>query len=186
MVLKPAAFALLSLPVLRLAWLGLHARLSANPVEFVEHRTGDWALNLLVLGLCMTPLARWTKRSEPIKLRRMIGLFAFFYASIHFLTWLSLDNEFSWPDLLDDLKRRRFILVGFSALVLLVPLAITSTDGWIKRLGRNWGRLHKLVYPATILACVHYYWLVKADHAWPLRYAAAVGALLAVRALGLI
>lgn len=181
MVLKPVAFALMCAPLARLLWLGFHARLSANPVEFVEHKTGDWALNFLVLGLCMTPIARWFKRSEPIKLRRMIGLFAFFYACLHFTTWLALDNEFSWADLLDDLRRRRFILVGFTALVLLLPLAVTSTNGWIKRLGRNWSRLHKLVYPIAILAVVHYYWLVKADHTWPLRYAAAVAALLAVR-----
>ena len=160
-------------PLARLLWRGTHAGLSANPVEFVTHRTGDWALNFLILGLCMTPLAQATGDGRWKKARRAVGLYAFFYAALHFSTWLWLDKEFDLAEMLEDVAKRRFILVGFSALVLLLPLAVTSTTGWIRRLGKNWGRLHQLVYPAVLLACLHYLWLVKRDRRWPLAYLGA-------------
>jgi methionine sulfoxide reductase heme-binding subunit len=179
--LKLLAFALCAAPLARLVWLGFHAGLTANPVEFVTHQTGAWALNLLVAGLCLTPLSRLLKRSEPIKVRRIVGLWAFAYALMHFLIWLVLYNELDWREMLYDVGKRRFITVGFAAFALLIPLAVTSTDGWIRRLGKKWGKLHMLVYPAAMLAVAHYYWLVKADKAWPIRYAVAVGLLLLFR-----
>lgn len=168
-------------PAARLVWLGTHAGLTANPVQFVQDRLGDWALNFLVLTLCMTPLARLTKDSRWTKARRAVGLYAFFYALLHFLSWLWLDKEFDWGEMLRDIEKRRWILVGFSSLVLMAPLAITSTKGWIRRLGKNWGRLHTLTYPAAVLACVHYLWQVKLDRRWPLTYLGAIAALLLYR-----
>jgi sulfoxide reductase heme-binding subunit YedZ len=161
-------------PLGRLVWRGTHAGLTANPVEFVTHRTGDWALNLLVAGLCCRPLARLTKDSRWIKARRPVGLYAYMFACLHFTTWFWLDKELDVSDMLRDVGKRRFIMVGFAALVLLTPLAITSTTGWIRRLGKKWGQLHTLVYPAALLASIHYIWLVKRDERGPLTYLACL------------
>ncbi len=168
-------------PFLRMVWLGLHAGLGVNPVEFVEHKTGDWALNFFCITLAVRPLARLTGWSWWMKRRRMLGLFVFFYAALHFLTYLCIDMELDLGDLLHDIAKRRYVLVGFSALVLITPLAVTSTDGMIRRLGKWWIPLHRLVYPAAVLAVIHYLWLVKADRRWPLRYGAVIGVLLAYR-----
>ena len=170
-------------PLARLVWRGFHAGLTANPVEFVTHRTGDWALNLLVAGLCCTPLAKITGDNRFVtKGRRAIGLWAYAYACLHFLTWLWLDKEFDLQEMLADVGKRRFITAGFTALVLLTPLAVTSTKGWIKRLGRKWVTIHKLVYPAVLLGGIHYAWLVKKDERWPAAYLSAIALLLAWRA----
>ena len=169
-------------PLARLIWLGAHAGLTPNPVEFVTHRTGDWTLNLLLATLCLTPLARLTGAGFWTKARRAVGLSAFLYASLHFLTWLWLDKEFSLAEMLKDVVKRRFITAGFSALLLMTPLALTSTDAWMRRLGKRWGQLHRLIYPCAALGVIHYIWLVKRDLRWPLTYLAALAALLGWRA----
>ncbi len=176
-------FAACLAPFLRLAWLACHAGLSPNPVAFVEHRTGDWAINLLCAALALRPLARLTGSSWFMKRRRMVGLFAFFYACLHFTTYLVFDLEFDLGQLAEDLVKRRYILVGFSAFLLMAALAATSTDGMIRRLRKNWQRLHRLVYACAVLAVVHYWWLVKKDHHWPAIYGVAVGSLLGCRLL---
>lgn len=169
-------------PLAELLWRFHAHRLGANPIEFVTHRTGDWALNFLVLTLCAAPLARLSGKSLWLKLRRPLGLLSFLYASLHFLTWFVLDHFFDFSEMWGDVLKRRFVTAGMAALLLMIPLAVTSTDGWIRRLGSRWGKLHRLVYPCAILAVTHYYWLVKKDERWPLRYAAAVVLLLGYRA----
>jgi len=164
-------------------WAGFHAGLGVNPVEFVEHATGDWTLRFLCLTLCVTPLSRLSGWSWWAKRRRMIGLFTAFYAALHFSIYLVLDADLSAGAILKDVVKRPYITVGFIAFVILCALAATSTDAMIRRLRKWWARLHSLVYAAAVLGVVHYYWLVKADHRRPLRYAAAVAALLAYRAV---
>ena len=145
--------------------------LGPNPVEMLEHTTGDWAIWFLLTTLSITPLRKLLNFPKLILFRRMLGLFAFFYALSHFTIFLYYDNAFDWAALLKDLTKRPFIMVGFSALVLLTPLAITSTTGWIRRLGgKNWQRLHRLIYVASALAVIHFYWLVKSDVREPLLY----------------
>ena len=129
-------------PFFWLVWLGLHARLGVNPVEFVEHRTGDWALKFFCISLAVTPLVRTTGWSWWMQRRRMVGLFVFFYACLHFLTYTAIDMEFNLADILHDIVKRRYILVGFSSFVLLIPLAVTSTDAMIRRLKKWWLRIH--------------------------------------------
>ena len=168
-------------PFLRLVWAGFHAGLGVNPVEFVEHATGDWALNFFCLTLAATPVARTTGWTWWLQRRRMLGLFVTFYAALHFTTYFWLDQDLSVADALKDVANRPYICVGFSALVLLIPLTITSTDAMIRRLKRWWGRIHMLVYPAAILGVVHYYWLVKRNKTKPLEYAAVLAVLLGFR-----
>lgn len=162
-----------------LGWRALHSDLTANPVEFITHSTGDWTIRFLCFTLCITPFRKLLKLPELIRFRRMLGLFAFFYVSLHFLTWLVIDQQFNLHDMWADVLKRRFITVGFTAFVLLIPLAITSTAGWIRRLGgKRWQQLHRAVYIASVLGVIHYYWLVKSDVRWPLFYGAIVGVLL--------
>src|SRR5258706_3613629 len=145
--------------------------LGPNPVEMLEHTTGDWAIWFLLTTLSITPLRKLLNFPKLILFRRMLGLFAFFYALSHFTIFLYYDNAFDWAALLKDLTKRPFIMVGFSALVLLTPLAITSTTGWIRRLGgKNWQRLHRLIYVPSALAVIHFYLLVKSDVREPLLY----------------
>ena len=180
-VFKPLVFLSALLPfaiMLRGAWVG---DLGANPLETVTHGTGDWALRFLLLTLAMTPLRRLLHRSWPLRMRRMLGLYAFFYASLHFLIWLVLDQELSWHNILGDIAKRPYITVGFTAWLLLVPLAATSTRWAMRRLGRRGTRLHRLVYPTAVLAVVHYLWLVKADLFEPLLYGAILAVLLLAR-----
>lgn len=178
---KPAVFALCLLPVALLVLDAFTGGLGVNPIEDVTHRTGDWALRLLLVTLAVTPLRRITGWSALIRLRRMLGLFAFFYASLHFATWLVLDQFFDWRAMLEDILERPFITVGFLAFLLLIPLAATSTDAMIRRLGRNWQRLHRLIYPIAILAVLHFWWLVKADLLEPAIHAAVLAILLVLR-----
>ena len=169
-------------PLGRLGWKALHDGLGANPIEVITHSTGDWALILILTTLAITPLRRITKQFWLIGIRRMIGLFAFFYGSLHFTTYIWLDKFFDLHEMLKDIAKRPFITVGFSALVLLMPLALTSSAGWIRRLGgRNWQRLHRLIYATGILGVIHYLWLVKADVRKPLEYAAVLSILLLYR-----
>jgi sulfoxide reductase heme-binding subunit YedZ len=177
--LKPGVFLLCLAPALWLVWLGFHDRLGANPIEHITHSTGDWTLRFLLLTLALTPARRLVNL---LAFRRMIGLFAFFYACLHLVTYLWLDKFFVLADILQDLTRRRYLTAGMSAFALLVPLALTSTRAAIARLGgRRWQLLHRLVYPAAALGVIHYYWLVKSDVRIPLLYAAILAALLALR-----
>ena len=156
--------------------------LGANPIDAVTDETGTWTLRFLVLTLLVTPLRKWTGWNPLVRFRRMLGLFAFFYGTLHFLTYLVLDQFFAVDEIVADIVKRPFITVGFTAFVLMIPLAMTSTAGWIRRLGgKRWNRLHKLVYLSAIGGVVHYWWLVKSDISRPARYGAVVALLLAVR-----
>ena len=169
-------------PLGRLGWKSLHDGLGANPIEVITHSTGDWTLILILATLSITPLRRITRQYWLIGMRRMIGLFAFFYGSLHFTTYIWLDKFFGLHEMLKDIAKRPFITVGFSAFVLLIPLALTSTAGSIRRLGgKNWQRLHRLIYVTGVLGVIHYIWLVKADVRKPLEYAFALSALLLYR-----
>ena len=179
---KVLVFLLCLLPLGILLWRGFHNDLTLNPVEYVEHRTGDWILRFLCITLAITPLRKLLRLPQLIRFRRMMGLFAFFYLCLHFLTWLCVDRYFMWSQIVDDIGKRPFITVGFAGLLLLIPLAITSTAGWIRRLGgKRWQMLHRAVYFAAIAGVIHYYWQVKSDVRKPLEYAAIVGVLLAWR-----
>jgi sulfoxide reductase heme-binding subunit YedZ len=179
---KVVVFALCLVPFGILLWRGFHNDLGLNPVEFVEHATGDWILRFLVITLAITPLRKILHLPQLIRFRRMMGLFAFFYACLHFSTWLGVDRSFNWHDILDDIGKRPFITVGFTGFVLMIPLAITSTAGWIRRLGgKRWQLLHRAIYLSAIGGVIHYYWLVKSDVRKPLEYAVIVGILLAWR-----
>jgi len=156
--------------------------LGANPAESILHMTGDWVIYFLLITLAVTPLRKLTGWNDLIKIRRMLGLFAFFYACIHFLSYIGFDRLFDLSDMAREIVKRPFILVGFAAFVLLVPLAITSTRGWVLRLGgARWSALHKAIYPIAILGVVHYWWLVKRDITWPLVFAVVLAGLLAYR-----
>ncbi|AVG14743.1 sulfoxide reductase heme-binding subunit YedZ [Chromobacterium vaccinii] len=179
---KVLLFIVCLLPLARAAWIVLSGE-AVNPVEFITRSTGTWTLAWLLATLAMTPLRRLTGQAWPLKCRRMLGLFAFFYASLHFTTYVWLDQFFDWHHILKDIAKRPFITVGFAAIVLMSPLALTSTQGWMRRLKRNWGKLHRLVYPVAILAVTHYWWLVKKDITQPLIYAAVLACLLGLRLL---
>ena len=162
-----------------LVWRLFTSNLGPNPVETLQHGTGDWTLRFLVITLCITPFRRLLKLPELIRFRRMTGLFAFFYVCFHFLTYLGPDQSFDVSAMLKDVGKRPFITVGFLGFILLVPLAITSTAGWIRRLGgRRWRMLHRAIYVVAIAGVIHYYWLVKSDVHKPLEYGAMVAALL--------
>lgn len=169
-------------PLARLAWKSFHEGLGANPIEVITHSTGDWTLILVLTTLSITPLRKLTKQYWLIGVRRMIGLFAFFYGCLHFTTYIWLDKFFDWREMLKDIVKRPFITVGFLAFVLLIPLALTSTKKWIARLGgKKWQLLHRLIYVTAISGVIHYIWLVKADLRKPLEYAAVLTVLLGYR-----
>jgi len=167
-----------------LARLGLDQDLGANPVEFIQHATGDWTLIFLCLTLAITPLRRFANQPWLIKFRRMLGLFAFFYGCLHFLIYLWPDQQFNFAGMMKDVAKRPFITMGFTAFVLMVPLALTSTAGSIRRLGgKRWQRLHRLIYVSAIAGVIHYLWLVKSDIRKPVAYGVVVGVLLGYRAV---
>jgi sulfoxide reductase heme-binding subunit YedZ len=179
---KIIIFAAALLPVARLAWKALHNGLGANPIEVITHSTGDWTLIFVLLTLSLTPLRRLTRQYWLIGLRRMVGLFAFFYGSLHFTTYFWLDKSFDVHEIVRDIYKRPFITVGFSAFVLMIPLAATSTAWSIRWLGgKNWQRLHRLIYLTAILGVIHYIWLVKADKRKPLEYGMVFAVLLFYR-----
>ncbi len=156
--------------------------LGANPAETILHKTGDWVLYFLLMTLAITPLRKLTGWNDLIKFRRMLGLFAFCYACLHFLAYVGFDRLFDFSDMAREIVKRPYILVGFAAFVLLIPLAITSTRGWVLRLGgARWAMLHKAIYPIAVLGVVHYWWLVKRDITWPLVFALVLSVLLAYR-----
>jgi sulfoxide reductase heme-binding subunit YedZ len=169
-------------PLAWLLWGGFADRLGANPIDVITDETGTWTLRFLVATLAITPLRRVTGLNGLVRVRRMIGLFAFFYGSLHFLTYLWLDQFFDLGEIGRDIAKRPFITAGFTAFVLMVPLALTSTAGSIRRLGgRRWQALHRLVYVSAAAGVVHYWWLVKSDISRPLRYAVILGVLFGVR-----
>lgn len=179
---KPVVFAAALGPLGWLSYGALTASLGANPIEAITHGTGDWTLRFLLITLAVTPLRAFTGLNWLVRFRRMLGLFAFFYGCLHVLTYVWLDKFFSWSEIVRDVPRRPFIMVGALAFVTLVPLAATSTAGMIRRLGgHNWQVLHRLIYAAAIAAVVHYWWLVKADVSRPRYYALTLGALLVTR-----
>ena len=180
--LKVAVFVAALGPAAYLVYGVFAHSLGANPIDAVTDETGTWTLRFLVLTLLVTPLRKWTGWNSLIKFRRMLGLFAFFYGSLHFLTYLVLDQFFDIDAIVADIVKRPFITVGFTAFVLMIPLAATSTAGWIRRLGgKRWNLLHKLAYVSATAGVVHYWWLVKSDISRPARYGAIVAVLLATR-----
>lgn len=183
--IKAALFLICLLPAGRLLWAAYTDDFGPNPVEFVQRWTGTWTFNLLLLTLCISPLRALTGRPWLIRLRRMLGLFCFFYASLHFLAYIGFDHSFEIDAIARDILKRPFVSVGFAAFVLLLPLAATSSNRAIRWLGgRRWQDLHRAIYPIALLACVHYFWLVKATALlWPLCYSLAVGLLLGWRVL---
>ncbi len=179
--LKPLLFAACAFPAAQLAYEGYTGDLGVNPIEYITRFTGSWALIILIASLAVTPLRRLTGSNVWIKLRRMIGLFAFFYACLHFATYVGLDLFFDFSAVGKDILKRPYITIGFLSFVIMVPLAATSTSGMIRRLGRRWQLLHRLVYVAAIAGVVHFYWLVKADITRPAQYGAVLALLLVYR-----
>lgn len=179
---KPVVFLACLIPLARLGWKAYSGLLGANPIEVITHSTGDWTLRFLLITLSVTPLRKLTGQLWLIRYRRMFGLFAFFYATLHFLTYIWLDKFFDLHEMLVDIAKRKFITVGFTAFLLLIPLAITSTSGWIRRLGgKRWNLLHRLIYVSALAGVIHYWWLVKADIRKPEQYAAILAVLLGYR-----
>jgi methionine sulfoxide reductase heme-binding subunit len=186
---KVALFAVCLIPFLLLLWpfsklltTGVAPELGANPVEFITHDTGDWTIRFLLITLCVTPLRKIFNQPRLARYRRMFGLFAFFYLCLHFMTWFILDKSFSFSDMWADILKRRFITVGMLGFALLIPLAVTSTAGWVRRLGfAKWQRLHRLIYFAVLAGVIHYYWLVKSDVRLPLMYGAILAVLMGYR-----
>lgn len=181
-MLEPAFWAACLAPLARLAWDAYRTGLGANPIQELTLRTGRWALILLLATLAVTPVRRLTGWNRVIGLRRPLGLFAFFYASLHFMVYLAVDMFFAWGDVLADIAQRPFITAGFAAFALMIPLAATSTRAAIRRLGTRWRTLHRLVYLVAVLAFLHFLWLVKAPAIGrPIRYGAVLLVLLGVR-----
>ena len=192
---KVVVFLLCLVPLISLAWSWRTEHLTANPIEYITRFTGTWTLQLLCVTLAITPLRKLLRQPDLIRFRRMIGLFAFFYGVLHLITYLWLDRYFEWEILpaavqragffsfiLKDVLKRPFITAGFTAFLLMTPLAFTSTRGWIRRLGgKRWQLLHRLVYFSAIAGVIHYYWLVKSDVRLPLLFAGIVGVLLLYR-----
>lgn len=180
--IKVPVFVLCLVPAGLLVWKARHHGLGANPIEYVTHQTGDWTLIFLVLTLSITPARKLLHQPQLIRFRRMLGLFAFFYGFLHFSTWIGLDKFFDFADMLKDVRKRPFITIGFTGFTLMIPLAVTSTAAWIRRLGgKRWQALHRLIYVTAVAGVVHYYWLVKSDVHKPLLYGMVVALLLAYR-----
>ena len=181
-VVKPFVFAAGLAPCAWLVWMGFAGGLGANPVETITLETGQWGLRLLLVTLAITPIRRFTPWTTAIRLRRMLGLFAFFYVCLHFTTYIWLDHSFILADVLDDIIERPYITVGFATFLCLLPLAATSTNAMVRRLGaKRWRNLHRLAYVAGIGAVVHFYWLVKADVREPVIYMVVLLSLFVLR-----
>ena len=178
---KPFGFLACLIPALLLGWDAFTGGLGVNPIEDITHRTGDWALRFLLVTLAVTPLRWLAGWNGLVRFRRMLGLFAFFYAVLHFSTYLVFDHFFDLLLIIDDVAERRYVTAGFVGFVLMIPLAVTSTQGWIRRLGRRWAVLHRLVYASAVAGVVHFLWLVKIDIGEPLIYAVILAILLGAR-----
>ncbi len=177
---KPVVFFLALLPLVFLV-AGLLQDLGPNPIETITHATGDWTMRFLLITLSITPLRRILKQPSLIRFRRMLGLFAFFYGCLHLMTWVGLDKFFDLHEMVADVAKRRFITVGMLGFLSMLPLAVTSTAGWIRKLGKNWVKLHRLIYVAALAGVIHYWWLVKSDIRLPLLYAVILLVLIALR-----
>ena len=179
---KVVVFLLCLAPACWLVWRAWNSDLTPNPIEYITHFTGDWAIRMVVATLAVTPLRRILHLPDLIRFRRMLGLFAFFYVCLHFCIYLGLDQMLDFHSVWADVMKRRYITVGFTGFVLLIPLAVTSTAGWIRRLGgRRWQMLHRAIYLSAIAGVIHFYWLVKSDVHVPLEYAAVMAILLGWR-----
>jgi len=178
---KITLFFVCLIPLLRLIWQGFNDDLSANPIEFIERNTGYWTLLILLVTLSFTPLRLLTKITWPIQLRRMFGLFMFFYAVLHITTYLFLDYSFDWLEIQKDIIKHPYVLVGLLAFILTIPLAVTSNNAMIKKMGKQWKALHKMVYLIAILGVIHFWWLVKKDVREPILFAVILAVLLLVR-----
>src|SRR5207302_7468057 len=179
---KVVLFVLCLVPLAWLGWRAYQQQLSANPIEFITHYTGDWIIRFLLITLAVTPLRKIFNQPQLARFRRMLGLFAFFYGCLHLMTWLWLDKFFDLSEMWKDVVKRRFITAGMTAFLLMLPLAITSTAGWVRRLGFvRWQRLHRLIYFSALAGVIHYYWLVKSDVREPLMYGGIWAALMCYR-----
>lgn len=180
--LKAPVFLLCLGPAFVLTWKGFHHGLGANPIDVITRTTGRWTLTFLLITLSVTPVRKLSGLAWLIRFRRMLGLFAFFYGSLHLMTYVWLDKFFDVHAMLHDIAKRRFITAGMTAWSLMLPLALTSTTGWIRRLGgKRWQKLHRLIYFSAAAGVVHFIWLVKADLRRPLTYGAVLAILLAYR-----
>ncbi len=183
-IAKPIVFALCLVPLVVHAWFGFNNELGANPIDATNRHLGDWALRFLLIALAVTPVRILTGWTTIIRFRRMLGLFAFAYVCLHLSSYVVLDQFFDWTAIWKDIVKRWYITVGMTAFVLLIPLAVTSTKGWVKRIGgKNWQKLHRLAYIAGVLGVFHFYMLVKADVREPLIYAGILFVLFAIRAV---
>jgi sulfoxide reductase heme-binding subunit YedZ len=181
-VVKPMVFVAALIPLALLLMRAVNNDLGANPIETINRYTGDWVLRFLLVTLSVTPLRKLSGWHWPMRLRRMLGLYAFFYVCLHFLSWVWLDQYFQWDAIVADVIKRPFITLGFACFLLLIPLAATSTNAAVRRLGgRRWQQLHRLVYPIAIGGVVHFLWLVKSDITQPLIYGTLLGLLLGFR-----
>ncbi len=179
--IKVVIWILALLPLARLFWLGFNDNLTANPIEFVERSTGTWALVFLLITLSVTPIRLLTGMLWQVPLRRMLGLWMFFYACLHITTYVWLDYSFLWSEIILDIIEHPYVIVGFSAFVLTIPLAVTSNNAMVRRLKSNWKKLHRLVYVIAILGVLHFWWLVKKDVTEPFYFAFVLAVLLGVR-----
>jgi len=177
-VAKPLVFALCLLPLSSIVWRIFYGDLGSDPIETITFATGDWTLRFLLITLAVSPFRQWFGLSALLRFRRMLGLYVFFYACCHFLIWFILDHALSFGDMVEDILDRPYITFGFSALMLLIPLAVTSNNVMVRKLGRRWKKLHQLVYAIIILGVLHYLWLTKADYLEPGIYAFIAGVLL--------
>ena len=182
-VFKPILFLSALVPTAWLVWGIFHESLGVNPAETIQLQTGRWALKFLLITLAVTPVRRLTGWNAIVQYRRMLGLFAFFYASLHFASYIVLDQYFAWGAIVADIAKRPFILMGTLAFLTMMPLAVTSTKGWIRRLGRRWQALHRLIYLSALCAVVHFAWKVKVIAGDPVIYAGVLAVLLGFRAL---
>lgn len=179
---KVVLFLVCLVPLGILVWEAFTGGLGANPTQFMEHATGDWTLRFVAITLSITPLRKLLKLPQLIRFRRMLGLFAFFYGCCHFSIYLTFDQVFDLHGIWADIAKRRYITVGFTGFVLMIPLAVTSTAGWIRRMGgRRWAMLHRLIYVTAVAGVIHFWWLVKSDIHLPLEYAAVMAVLLGWR-----
>lgn len=181
LAIKSLIWVLALLPLARLFWLGFNDGLTANPVEFVERSTGTWALVFLLITLSMTPIRLLTGIVWQVQLRRMLGLWMFFYACLHITTYVWLDYSFLWDEIVNDIIEHPYVIVGFSAFLLTIPLAVTSNNTMMRRLKSNWKKLHQLIYLIAILGVLHFWWLVKKDVTEPFYYASVLVFLLGIR-----
>ena len=178
---KIIVFLLCLLPLGFLIWKAVNGLLGADPVAVITHATGDWTIRFLLITLAVTPVRKITHQYWLIRYRRMLGLFAFFYGCLHLLTWIVIDKFFDFPEMLADIAKRRFITVGMLGFALLIPLAVTSTQKAIRKMGKRWQKLHRLIYFSAIAGVIHYWWLVKADITLPRMYALILTGLLLYR-----